>query len=76
MHKRPIICSDIGGIAEKVENNVTGLHFKVRNQISLTKSMKKACLEFGLWQILVNNIGPRLSIEKSAINHVGLYDAL
>lgn len=73
MHKRPIICSDIGGMAEKIENSITGLHFKVRNQISLAKSMKKACLKDSLWQRLVNNIKPRLSIEESAQNHVFLY---
>ena len=76
MHKRPIICSDIGGMAEKIENSITGLHFKVRNQISLAKSMKKACLEDSLWQRLVNNIGSRLSIEESAKQHVVLYDKI
>ncbi|MGK7899284.1 MAG: glycosyltransferase family 4 protein [Xenococcus sp. (in: cyanobacteria)] len=76
MHKRPIICSDIGGMAEKVDNNVTGLHFKVRNQISLAKKMKQACLEDGLWDRLVQNIGPRLSIKESAKNHVIEYNKL
>jgi glycosyltransferase involved in cell wall biosynthesis len=73
MHKRPIICSDIGGMAEKVENDVTGLHFKVRNVSSLTKVMKKAILDENLWQRLVTNINPRLSIETSAIEHIDLY---
>ena len=73
MHKRPIICSNIGGMAEKVENNVTGLHFRVRNQISLAKTMEKACSEVGLWERLAQNIEPRLSIEESAQKHVLLY---
>ena len=74
MHKRPIICSNIGGMAEKVENNVTGLHFRVRNQISLAKTMKESCSEVGLWEKLVNNIEPRLSIEASACQHIQLYE--
>ena len=73
MHKRPIICSDIGGMAEKVEDDATGLHFKVRNVISLTKVMKKAISDENLWQRLVTNINPRLSIEASAIEHINLY---
>ena len=74
MHKRPIICSDIGGMAEKVDNNVTGLHFKVRNQISLSEKIKQACLEDGLWTRLMQNIEPRLSIEDCAYQHINLYD--
>lgn len=76
MHKRPIICSNIGGMAEKVEHNVTGLHFKVRNQISLAKRMKQACFNDKLWQKLVDNIQPRLSIENSAAEHINLYENL
>src|SRR4029077_20595416 len=26
-HRRPVVCSDIGGMAEKVEDDVNGLHF-------------------------------------------------
>ncbi|NJO39610.1 MAG: glycosyltransferase family 4 protein [Cyanobacteria bacterium RU_5_0] len=76
MHKRPILCSDIGGMAEKVENNVTGLHFRVKNHISLAEVMKRTCLEFGLWERLVQNISPRLSIEDCAAQHIQLYDRL
>ena len=28
MHGRPVICSDIGGMAEKVTDGVDGLHFR------------------------------------------------
>ncbi|MDJ0594694.1 MAG: glycosyltransferase family 4 protein [Pleurocapsa sp. MO_226.B13] len=75
MHKRPIICSDIGGMAEKVEHNLTGLHFKARNALSLTKIMREATLGEVLWQKLVNHIKPRLSIEESARQHLKVYEA-
>ena len=35
LHGRPIICSDIGGMAEKVRNRVDGLHFRVASAESL-----------------------------------------
>ena len=73
MHKRPIICSGIGGMAEKVEDKVTGLHFKVGNHVSLAKKMEKACFETRLWEMLAGNIAPRLSIEESARQHANLY---
>ncbi len=68
MHKRPIICSDIGGMAEKVEDKVTGLHFKVRNASSLAKTMEKAIPNAPLWSNLVDNIEPRLSINSRRCN--------
>ena len=73
MHKRPIICSNIGGMAEKVEDKVTGLHFKARNKTSLAKKMKKACLEEKTWKTLAHNITERLSIKESARQHIFLY---
>ncbi len=75
MHKRPIICSNIGGMAEKVENNVTGLHFRARNAVSLAKVMKNSCSDVELWEKLVGNIQPRLSIEESAKQHIQLYNS-
>ncbi|MDJ0632816.1 MAG: glycosyltransferase family 4 protein [Xenococcaceae cyanobacterium MO_188.B29] len=74
MHKRPIICSDIGGMAEKVENNVTGVHFKVSNTVSLANKLKEVALDRQLWSSLVQNIEPRLSIENSAYQHIQLYE--
>jgi glycosyltransferase involved in cell wall biosynthesis len=76
MHKRPILCSDIGGMAEKVENEVTGLHFQARNDIALAKTMRRAVEEKGLWEQLSGAIGPRLSIEGCADKHKQLYHAL
>lgn len=76
MHKRPILCSNIGGMAEKVEDGVTGLHFQVRNEISLAKTMRAACDDPQLWNRLMNNIAPRLSVEDCAQLHVELYEEL
>jgi len=74
MHKRPIIASDIGGMAEKVEDKVTGLHFQARSEISLARTIKAAVEDEGLWQKLVDNIGPRLSLEECALEHLKIYN--
>ena len=73
MHKRPVITSDIGGMAEKVQHNVTGLHFKALNAQSLASVMKQACTERDAWQSLMEQIPPRLSIEESTELHSRLY---
>lgn len=39
MAKLPIICSDIGGMAEKVTNNINGLHFKTGDSSDLTQKI-------------------------------------
>jgi glycosyltransferase involved in cell wall biosynthesis len=76
MHKRPIIASDIGGMAEKVEHNVTGLHFQVRNEISLARRIKEAAEDQDLWDRLMHNIAPRLSLEACAEEHYKIYEQL
>ncbi|MCO6419947.1 glycosyltransferase [Siccirubricoccus sp. KC 17139] len=39
---RPVICSDIGGMAEKVEDGVSGLHARVGDPAELVAAMERA----------------------------------
>ena len=39
---RPVICSGIGGMAEKVVDGVAGLHFRVGDHVDLVRVMKAA----------------------------------
>jgi glycosyltransferase involved in cell wall biosynthesis len=56
LHGRPIICSDIGGMAEKVEHGVSGLHFRRGDAEHLAEVMKKAAETPGLWDRLRSGI--------------------
>ena len=51
-HGRPIIASDIGGMAEKVRDGIDGLHFHVGNPESLAEAMTRAIREPELWDRL------------------------
>jgi glycosyltransferase involved in cell wall biosynthesis len=51
-HGRPVICSDIGGMAEKVTDGVNGLHFRAGDPASLAEVMTKALTTPGLWEHL------------------------
>ena len=62
-------------MAEKITDGKTGLHFKVKNAVSLANTMQTAIADPQLWQALVNNIPPRLSIERSALEHIAVYEA-
>jgi len=49
---RPVICSDIGGMAEKVTDGVNGLHFTAGDAMSLAEAIKRATTTPGLWDSL------------------------
>ncbi len=40
-NRRPVICSDIGGMAEKVRDGVDGLHFPVGNALALASLLRR-----------------------------------
>jgi glycosyltransferase involved in cell wall biosynthesis len=50
--RRPVVCSDVGGMAEKVRDGVDGLHFRVGDADSLAETMRRAVDTPGLWQSL------------------------
>jgi glycosyltransferase involved in cell wall biosynthesis len=52
MFKRPVICSNIGGMAERIAHDVNGLHFQVGDPRALAAVMHRAATEPGLWERL------------------------
>ena len=52
LHRRPLIVSDIGGMAEKVTDDVDGLQFRVGSPEDLADRLSRALLEPGLWERL------------------------
>lgn len=75
-HRRPVICSDIGGMAEAVCDEVDGLHFRAGDAEALMRQMRRAIAEPELWERLVGNIAPPRSITESARDHLALYRRL
>ena len=71
--RRPVICSAIGGMAEKVRHEVDGLHFRAGDPVDLADTMMRACTEAGLHQRLMKGIGPVHSMRASAEEHLLLY---
>ena len=59
LHGRPVICSDIGGMAEKVSDDVNGLHFRAGDVDSLAATLRRAAATPGLWEQLSKGI-PRI----------------
>ena len=66
-HGRPVICSDIGGLAEMVGNERTGLHFRAGDASDLARTMLRAAVEPGLWQRLARRCRSRRDFATPSI---------
>jgi glycosyltransferase involved in cell wall biosynthesis len=75
-HGRPVICSNVGGMAEAVSNGINGLHFARADARSLAQTMQRAIEQPGLWQQLRDGIGPVRTIQDAADEHIALYTGL
>jgi glycosyltransferase involved in cell wall biosynthesis len=77
-HGRPVICSNIGGMAEKVTDGHNGLHFRRRDPDHLAEMMQRAAQTEGLWDRLHANIPPDPPRTMDDHVHVlsGLYEQL
>jgi len=76
MHGRPVICSDVGGMAEKVVDGVNGLHFRAGDPQSLADTIRRATTTPGLWEKLRGGITPVHNINESREKLMMLYDRL
>jgi glycosyltransferase involved in cell wall biosynthesis len=73
-YRKPILCSNIGGMAEKVQHEVEGLHFEVGNSNSLANAMIRAIKEKGLWQKLQAKINPPTTINECLQSYIYCYE--
>ncbi|HZO59713.1 MAG TPA: glycosyltransferase family 4 protein [Solirubrobacterales bacterium] len=64
---RPVICSGIGGMAEKVTDGVNGLHFSAGDPRSLAAAIRRAA-EPGMWDHLRGDFPPLHTMEGHVRN--------
>jgi glycosyltransferase involved in cell wall biosynthesis len=76
MHRRPVICSDIGAMAEKVTDGVSGLHFRAGDAQSLAKTLRRAARSPALWNKLRNGIPPVHRMDDHVRTLAGVYRRL
>jgi glycosyltransferase involved in cell wall biosynthesis len=73
---RPVICSDVGGMAEKVADGVNGLHFRVGDPESLAATIRRAVETPGLWEHLREAIPPVHPMTDHAAVLTATYESL
>jgi glycosyltransferase involved in cell wall biosynthesis len=76
MHRRPVICSEIGGMAEQVHDGVNGLHFRVRDPYSLADTIRRAVNSPELWDEIRSRITDPHPMDAHVRVITGMYDEL
>ena len=76
LHGRPVISSDIGGMAEKVTDGIDGLHFRAADPDSLADTIERAVTTPGLWATLRKGIDEIHPMDQHVERLAGLYDEL
>jgi glycosyltransferase involved in cell wall biosynthesis len=74
-HRRPIICSDIGGMAEKVGDGIDGIHFRAGDAFSLARAFETAATSPRLWSSLRNGIREPYSMDTHVARLLEVYGA-
>src|SRR2546422_1589462 len=73
LHGRPVICSDIGGMAEKVTDGVNGMHFHARDSVSLAEALRQAATSSDRWRSLHEGIPAVYRMEDHVATLSQLY---
>jgi glycosyltransferase involved in cell wall biosynthesis len=81
MFGKPVICSNVGAMADRVTDEADGLHFEMGDAAALARAMKRAATEPGLWQRLAGALPTPPSRSEMvdgfrAIYRAGQRDAL
>lgn len=70
---RPVICSDIGGMAEKVRHGVDGLHVCTGSVIDWGRTLSEAATNCALWTSLVAGIKRPISVKECVAIHLEVF---
>jgi glycosyltransferase involved in cell wall biosynthesis len=76
MHGRPVICSDIGGMAEKVTDGLDGLHFRAGDPEDLARVIADAAGSPQQWRTLAAGISPIYPMRTHIDELLSLYGEL
>jgi glycosyltransferase involved in cell wall biosynthesis len=75
-HGRPVICSGIGALAEKVTDGVNGLHFRVGDPNDLADTIRAAVSSPGLWEKLRTGIPKVRTTQEDVSSLIETYREL
>ncbi len=71
---KPVICSDIGGMAEKITHGVNGMHFEVSRPASLAEVLADLATHPDKLAALAAGVRPPPTADEMLDQHLHLYD--
>jgi glycosyltransferase involved in cell wall biosynthesis len=71
--RRPVICADIGGMAEKVKHGISGLHFRVSSASDLAARIEECATNPSLWNRLCATLPHPPTIDRTVDQLMSLY---
>jgi glycosyltransferase involved in cell wall biosynthesis len=72
-NRRPVICSDIGGMAEKIRTEQDGFHFRMGNALALATLLRRLATDRSQLDALQTTMRRPPSANEVVKAHVGLY---
>jgi glycosyltransferase involved in cell wall biosynthesis len=70
---RPVICSNIGGMAEKVTHGVSGVHFRVSSAADLAARIEECATNPSLWKKLCAGVPQPPTIDQTVDRLLAFY---
>jgi glycosyltransferase involved in cell wall biosynthesis len=75
-HRRPVIASGIGGMAELIRNDVNGLHVRPGDVHALSRAIIRASDDADLWSRLSAASEPPPAMDLVAARHLAFFESL
>jgi glycosyltransferase involved in cell wall biosynthesis len=72
-HRRPVVCCDIGGMAEKVRPGKDGFHFPAGNPLELAKLLARLSADDAVWDALQQTMRRPATVDESVLRHLEVY---
>lgn len=72
-NRRPVLCSDIGGMAEKVRDGIDGFHFRMGSPHALADLLRRLAKNRGLLEGVGDAMRTPAAISVTLEAHVDLY---
>lgn len=76
LHRRPVITSSIGGMAEMVRDGIDGLHVAPGDPLGLARTMAAAAADPSLWRRLAAAAPVPPTIDDVARRYLALFEGL
>lgn len=69
----PVICSGVGGLAEKVPHGISGLNFNLGDAADFVRVIETAC-DLKRWEALRSGLPPVLDAKAMALKYIDFFE--